>query len=96
MVDNRQLVWPEKAKYKVVCGLLPSDDPKSLLVEGMAIRGDLFYCKFNNFYVMYKFHHEKEKRNPPLRTRQALGSSEFGHIEVCVCVMKLQKIIIKK
>lgn len=84
VLENRQLIWPSKPMHKVVMGVLPSKEEKKMLIEGCNIQADMFYSKFNNFYVVYRYFVKNSNiKTPWLNTRQKIDISEFGgHIEV--------------
>lgn len=78
-MENRQLIWPNNPLHKVVMGVLPSKEEKKMLVEGCNIRADMFYCKFNNFYVVYRYYViNNDSNNSWLTTRQKIDVAEFG------------------
>uniref|UniRef100_A0A915DS55 Uncharacterized protein n=1 Tax=Ditylenchus dipsaci TaxID=166011 RepID=A0A915DS55_9BILA len=68
-LENNEVIWPKDPKYR----------------EGHAVQADMYYCKYNQFYVVYRYFVLKAKNIPPLKTRRSMESHEFGgHMEYYV------------
>lgn len=87
LIDNNQLIWPARPKYKVFLSGI-TRCAKLQLVEGELIKANLFFSKINNFYVAYKYGKYLKKKT--IKTRLVLETEDnCGVTEVSFCLLNI-------